>query len=139
MIKFFKANLYNKFIFIIVTFLFFCSSLCVNSFANSGETLSDDVNNSSSLNGSNVSIDSTNASSNIPETYSPACILMDENSGKILYSKNANTKMYPASTTKIMTAILTLENCKLDEVAVASHNAVYSIPVRIYKCQYSRG
>ena len=53
---------------------------------------------------------------------------MDQNSGKILYSKNANTKMYPASTTKIMTAILTLENCKLDEVATASHNAVYSIP-----------
>ena len=53
---------------------------------------------------------------------------MDQNSGKILYSKNANTKMYPASTTKIMTAILTLENCNLDDVATASHNAVYSIP-----------
>lgn len=64
----------------------------------------------------------------IPNVYSPACILMDQNSGKILYSKNANTRMYPASTTKIMTAILTLENCKLDDVATASHNAVYSIP-----------
>ena len=53
---------------------------------------------------------------------------MDEESGKILYSKNANTRMYPASTTKIMTAILTLENCNLDDIAVASHNAVYSIP-----------
>ena len=39
----------------------------------------------------------------IPNVYSPACILMDQNSGKILYSKNANTRMYPASTTKIMT------------------------------------
>ena len=70
----------------------------------------------------------TTVNSNIPSTYSPSCILMDQNSGKILYSKNANTKMYPASTTKIMTAILTLENCNLDEVATASHNAVYSIP-----------
>lgn len=68
------------------------------------------------------------ANAPIPNVYSPACILMEEESGKILYSKNAHTRMYPASTTKIMTAILTLENCKLDEVAVASHNAVFSIP-----------
>lgn len=68
------------------------------------------------------------AEDSLPSTYSPACILMDANSDKILYSKNANTRMYPASTTKIMTAILTLENCKLSDIAVASHNAVYSIP-----------
>ena len=68
------------------------------------------------------------AESTLPSVYSPSCILMDADSGKILYSKNANAKMYPASTTKIMTAILTLENCKLDDIAVASHNAVYSIP-----------
>ena len=68
------------------------------------------------------------AETSLPSVYSPACILIDADSGKILYSKNANTKMYPASTTKIMTAILTLENCKLDDVAIASHNAVYSIP-----------
>lgn len=37
--------------------------------------------------------------------------------------------MYPASTTKIMTAILTLENCKLTDTAIASHNAIYSVPV----------
>ena len=68
------------------------------------------------------------AEDTFPRVYAPACILMDADSGKILYSKNANTRMYPASTTKIMTAILTLENCKLDDIAVASHNAVYSIP-----------
>ena len=68
------------------------------------------------------------AETSLPSVYSPACMLLDADSGKILYSKNANTKMYPASTTKIMTAILTLENCKLDDVAIASHNAVYSIP-----------
>lgn len=68
------------------------------------------------------------AENSLPSTYSPACLLMDADSGNILYSKNANTRMYPASTTKIMTAILTLENCKLTDVATASHNAVYSIP-----------
>lgn len=64
----------------------------------------------------------------IPDTYSSACLLMEEITGKILYSKNANSIMYPASTTKIMTAILTLENCKLSDTAVVSHNAVFSIP-----------
>ena len=56
--------------------------------------------------------------------YSQSCILIDSDSGKILYEKNAYKKMYPASTTKIMTAILTLENCKLDELVTVSDNAV---------------
>ena len=46
-----------------------------------------------------------------------------------MYEKNADTRMYPASTTKIMTAILTLENCELTDTAVASHEAVFSVPV----------
>lgn len=63
-----------------------------------------------------------------PEIASTAAILVEESTGKILYEKNAYEKMYPASTTKIMTAILTLENCKLDEMATVSYNAVYSLP-----------
>lgn len=62
------------------------------------------------------------------ETYSPACILIESSTGKIIYEKNAYEKLYPASTTKIMTAILTLENCELSDVATASYNSVYSIP-----------
>ena len=53
---------------------------------------------------------------------------METSTGKILYEKNANEVSFPASTTKIMTAILTVENCNLDDVATVSHNAVYSIP-----------
>lgn len=68
------------------------------------------------------------SANSVPETYSPSCLLMEESSGKILYSKNANSVMYPASTTKIMTAILTIENCDLSDVATVSHNAVFSIP-----------
>lgn len=60
--------------------------------------------------------------------YSPSCILMEASSGKILYEKNANQVRYPASTTKIMTAILVLENCELTDVATVSHNAIHSIP-----------
>lgn len=60
--------------------------------------------------------------------YSEASILIDSNTGKTLYEKNAKEKMYPASTTKIMTAILTIENCDLNDIATVSYNAVMSVP-----------
>ena len=62
------------------------------------------------------------------EIYSEAAILIEKNTGKVLYSKNANQKMYPASTTKILTAILAIETFSLDEKLIASHDAVLSIP-----------
>lgn len=62
------------------------------------------------------------------ETYSPSCILIENSTGKILYEKNAYEKMYPASTTKVMTAILTLENTNLNDKTIVSENAVTSIP-----------
>lgn len=63
-----------------------------------------------------------------PEIVSEAGFLMEVNSGNVLYSKNSTEKLYPASTTKIMTAILTLENCKLDDIATVSQNAVDLVP-----------
>lgn len=62
-------------------------------------------------------------------TYSPTCLLMEASTGKVIYEKNGYEKAYPASTTKIMTAILTLEHCNLTDVATASYEAVYSVPV----------
>lgn len=58
----------------------------------------------------------------------PVAILMDANTGKILYEKNAYEKMYPASTTKIMTAILALENRDLSHIAKVSYNAIFTVP-----------
>lgn len=68
------------------------------------------------------------SSSEEPVLISEAAILMDNKTGKILYDKNSNKKMYPASTTKIVTAILTLEHCNLNDVVNVSYNAVMSIP-----------
>lgn len=68
------------------------------------------------------------ASDEIPNIASPSALLMDLNTGKILYEKNIDNKMYPASLTKVMTAILALENCELTDVATVSQNAVMSIP-----------
>lgn len=53
--------------------------------------------------------------------------LIDNRTNKVLYSKNENKKLYPASTTKILTAILTIENANLDEKVSASYNSVMSI------------
>lgn len=50
-----------------------------------------------------------------PSVSAESAVLIDE-SGQILYEKNANAKGYPASTTKIMTALVTLE--KLDELGL---------------------
>ena len=54
-----------------------------------------------------------------------SAIVMDVDSGTILYSQNQDTTHFPASITKIMTALLAVENCKLDEVVTFSHDAVY--------------
>ncbi len=65
--------------------------------------------------------------SDAPDVSAEAAILIDSSSEKILYSKNENGKMYPASTTKILTAILTIENCNLDDVVSVPYEAISSI------------
>ena len=59
---------------------------------------------------------------------SQAAVLIENESGNILYEKNSTEKLYPASTTKIMTAILAIENCDLDETAIVSQQAVDTVP-----------
>ncbi len=54
-----------------------------------------------------------------PKVSAESALVMDAESGKILYYKNADVSRFPASTTKIMTAMLLLENCTPDEIIVA--------------------
>ncbi len=54
-----------------------------------------------------------------------SAIVMEQETGTILYSKNMDDVHYPASITKIMTALIVLENCQLDEVVTFSADAVY--------------
>nr|MBP9500065.1 D-alanyl-D-alanine carboxypeptidase [Acetoanaerobium sp.] len=58
----------------------------------------------------NLFISSSFASPIEPDISAEAAILIEIDSGEILYEKNANAPMYPASTTKIMTALLALEH-----------------------------
>lgn len=70
----------------------------------------------------------TDNNADAPEITSGAAILIDNKTNRVLYDKNANERMFPASTTKIMTALLVLENCDLDETVTASYDALMNIP-----------
>jgi D-alanyl-D-alanine carboxypeptidase (penicillin-binding protein 5/6) len=62
---------------------------------------------------------------------SEAAILMDLNSGKILYSKNIHEKLYPASTTKILTAIIALESGSSNRIVTVGKNPTLAEPSKI--------
>lgn len=53
-------------------------------------------------------------------------ILIDADTGAILYQKDANKRCFPASTTKILTGLLTIENCNMDEIVTFSNAAATS-------------
>ena len=59
----------------------------------------------------------------IPDTNSKACIVLDRKTSIILYGKNEKQKRKMASTTKIMTATIIIENCNLDETVEISKKA----------------
>ena len=56
--------------------------------------------------------------------YAQAAVLMDADSGRVLFHKNGEEVLANASTTKIMTCILALEEGKLEDVVTVSENAV---------------
>lgn len=60
-----------------------------------------------------------------PSIVAESGIVMEVSTGTILYSKNMHARYYPASITKIMTALLAMENCELDEQVTVPHEAVY--------------
>lgn len=62
-----------------------------------------------------------------PTIGAQSAILLEANTGVILYAKNIDEKLYPASTTKLMTCLLAAENSTLDETVTFSRNAVFSI------------
>ena len=65
---------------------------------------------------------------NIPEIGCKAVYIAEPNTGTVIYEKNAYEKMFPASTTKILTALVVLERCDLSEVTTVSKHAIELIP-----------
>lgn len=62
-----------------------------------------------------------------PGVNAESAILMEADTGAILYEKNIHTQRYPASITKIMTTLLALEHCTMQEVVTFSYDSVHKI------------
>lgn len=67
-----------------------------------------------------------------PEIGANAAIIVDSDSGEVYYAKNADARVQPASTTKMMTALLVVEAVERGELALtdavtASYNANYNL------------
>lgn len=79
---------------------------------------------------------SIRAEENPPSSlYAQSAVLMDADSGRILYGKNADTPMAMASTTKIMTCIVALENGNPDDIVEVSGYAASMPKVKLYMKQ----
>lgn len=72
------------------------------------------------------------------EIKSEAVVLVDSETGAILYSKNGNERFYPASLTKIATAIYAIENGNLDDIVTVSARAVKEEGTRVFLVEGER-
>ncbi|RSK26595.1 D-alanyl-D-alanine carboxypeptidase [Bacillus sp. HMF5848] len=77
-------------------------------------------------------ITSANPIESAPTIISEAAIVLDANTGTVLYKKNTSKKMYPASLTKIATAIYAIEKGNLDDNVMISSNARSIDGTRVY-------
>ena len=60
--------------------------------------------------------------------YAKASLIVETNSGKIIHQDNAEVQNYPASVTKILTAIIVLEKCELNDTVTVTKSAISNIP-----------
>lgn len=73
------------------------------------------------------SYDTTNSWPQGPSVNAEAAIVMEASTGLILYEKNMNEAYYPASITKILSALLVIENSSPGEVVTFSKDAIFNI------------
>ena len=64
----------------------------------------------------------------IPTINSGSVVLPENSTSKVLFEKDMNKKLEPASITKIMTAILAIENCNLNDIVTVPYEAISNIP-----------
>ena len=76
-------------------------------------------------------IPATGAEAMSPRLSARAAIIMDATSGEVIWDRNGSQPLPPASTTKIMTAILAIESGRLDESVRVSEHAAETAPSKI--------
>lgn len=74
-----------------------------------------------------------------PSVNSQAAILIEAETGTILYEKNIHQKMYPASITKTLTTLIAYEMCELDEQVTFTQEALSTIPYDSSRIWVDRG
>lgn len=62
-----------------------------------------------------------------PHIGAESALLMEANTGAILYAKNIDEELYPASVTKLLTALVAIDECDMDEMVTFSQDAISSI------------
>ncbi|MEW9096673.1 MAG: D-alanyl-D-alanine carboxypeptidase family protein [Clostridiaceae bacterium] len=77
-------------------------------------------------------LNTVSAKSNPPSVSADGAVLMDATTGEILFQKNMDKPYPPASTTKVMTALLTLENTNLDDVVTVGKKPPFADGSKIY-------
>lgn len=127
----------NRILLIIILILILIF-IYINFFYNNSKSLSNDFTHKSNI---SLNLDDNNFMLNSiikkiptkksnfeePDIWSQSYILIDQNTSMILAKYNENKKVPVASTTKIMTAIIVLENYKLDEIIKISQDAATQI------------
>lgn len=101
----------KKFLYTLLILFIFLIQICPLSFADDAEEEIIDV---------NAEIEASSLTNEIPDVNSRSCVVLDRNSSMILYGKNEKNKVKMASTTKIMTATVVLENASLDTTVEVS-------------------
>jgi len=74
-----------------------------------------------------------------PEVIGESAYLVELNSGEVLYSKNENEQRYPASITKVVTALVVIEHCDMNEEVTFSKNAVTDIEDGGHSWEFKEG
>ena len=116
-------------IFVIMQFLMYSGIINIKSLAKEDEKIEDRFSQEELLRGTPGGL----------PIYSESCVLMEARTGKVLYEKGMHDRKFPASTTKTLTAIIVIENCGLNEVCTASHEAVSSIKSGYTKADIQEG
>jgi serine-type D-Ala-D-Ala carboxypeptidase (penicillin-binding protein 5/6) len=62
-----------------------------------------------------------------PNVYAESAIVMEATTGLVLYEKNMHEKHYPASITKILSALIAIENSSLSDTVTFSRDAIFNV------------
>ena len=122
------------FIHILLIFIMLFSSFSVTALATENNNVTPSENQAEKTENENINENEKEKELNL---HAKSCILIERSTSRVAYEKNADEKVYPASTTKLLTAILTLEHCNLDDTVTITYEMISKVP-KSYTTAYLR-